>query len=113
VEQNLSEQNTPLLISKQIFSHLETAKRKQKEEVALTCVTSAISFIVFPLPKQHTITTNELLLLLVQQQPRRPPAVVYVFLMRIYLSSSLCFNQRKQSREQSFLRIPSSEQQQH
>jgi hypothetical protein len=77
VEQNLSEQNTPLLISKQVFSHLETAKRKQKKEDALTCVTSAISFIALPLPKQHTITTNELLLLLLlQQQPRRPPAVV-------------------------------------
>jgi len=97
VEQNLSEQNTPLLISKQVFSHLETAKRKQKKEDALTCVTSAISFIVLPLPKQHTITTNELLLLLLllQQQPRRPPAVVYIFLMRIYLSSSLCFDQRQ------------------
>jgi hypothetical protein len=95
VEQNLSEQNTPLLISKQVFSHLETAKRKQKKEDALTCVTSAISFIVLPLPKQHTITTNELLLLLLQQEPRRPSAVVFIFLMRIYLSSSLCFNQRQ------------------
>jgi hypothetical protein len=97
VEQNLSEQNTPLLISKQVFSHLETAKRKQKKEDALTCVTSAISFIVLPLPKHHTITTNELLLLLLllQQQPRRPSAVVFIFLMRIYLSSSLCFNQRQ------------------
>jgi hypothetical protein len=94
VEQNLSEQNTPLLISKQVFSHLGTAKRKQKKEDALTCVTSAISFIVLPLPKQHTITTNELLLLL-QQEPRRPSAVVFIFLMRIYLSSSLCFNQRQ------------------
>jgi hypothetical protein len=96
VEQNLSEQNTPLLISKQVFSHLETAKRKQKKEDALTCVTSAISFIVLPLPNQHTITTNELVLLLLQhQQPPRPSAVVYIFLMRIYLSSSLCFNQRQ------------------